>query len=231
MKIHYLQHVPFEGIAYIGEWAGRNHCPVTGTALYLNEPLPEPSTFDCLIVMGGPMGVADEDRYTWLEPEKRFIHRVITLGKKVIGICLGAQLIAEVLGARVFKNTTKEIGWYEVNRTEAARQSAIRATLPQTFQAFHWHGDTFEIPKGAIHLARSAVCAHQAFLYRERVLGLQFHLESSRDSIEQLLKNGAEELLPEPCIQDAATIRRHYDRIGQSNACMEKILDFIMAIQ
>ncbi|MFZ5572139.1 MAG: type 1 glutamine amidotransferase [Thermodesulfobacteriota bacterium] len=226
MKIHYLQHVPFEGVARIAHWAAANDCPLAGTALYRNEPLPDLSAFDCLVVMGGPMGVADEEVYSWLKPEKRFIERVIAEGKKVVGICLGAQLIAEVMGARVSRNKTKEIGWYPVTLTETGRQSAMGDILPATFQAFHWHGDTFEIPRGAIHLARSRACDHQGFLYQEQVLGLQFHLESTPESIEQLLENCNEEIAPAPYIQDAETIRGGYHLIGQTNACMENILSF-----
>lgn len=228
MKIHYLQHVPFEGIAYIGEWAKLNHCQVTGTAIYKNESFPAPDNFDCLVVMGGPMGVYDESIHSWLKPEKKFIDQAIAAGKKVIGICLGAQLLAEVLGARVFKNKWKEIGWYPVAKMESARLSAIDPVLPREFYAFHWHGDTFDIPHGALHLAESKACAHQAFIYQEKVLGLQFHLESSRSSIESLIENCAAEIAPESYIQGTETIRSQYGLIGQSNARMTDILNFLI---
>ncbi len=227
MRIHYLQHVPFEGIAYIGDWAKHNDCRVTGTALYEDETFPSLDSLDCLVVMGGPMGVYDENIYNWLKPVKKFVQQAIIAGKKVLGICLGAQLIAEVLGARVYKNKWKEIGWYPVIKREPAHLSAIDQVLPAEFYAFHWHGDTFDLPHGAIHLAESKPCTHQAFIYQEKVLGLQFHLESSEASIEALIENCGAELVPESYIQDAEAIRQQYGRIAQSNALMAAVLDFL----
>lgn len=115
MKIHYLQHVSFEALGYIEEWATNERIHVSRTALFLDERFPELDTFDHLIIMGGPMGVHEEHRYPWLKPEKEFIDKALTAGKHVLGICLGAQLIAEVLGARVYPNPEKEIGWFRVN--------------------------------------------------------------------------------------------------------------------
>jgi GMP synthase (glutamine-hydrolysing) len=222
-----LQHVPFEGPAYIGEWAGRHGHPVTGTALFKGETAPDPAGFDCLVVMGGPMGVDDVSQYGWLTPEKRFVEQAIRAGKQVLGICLGAQIIAQVLGARVFRNTEKEIGWYPVSRAEAAGTSPLGAAFPEEFQAFHWHGDTFDLPSGAVHLARSGACRHQAFSYGENTLGLQFHLETTRQSIDLLIENCGEELVPGTYIQGEEAIRRQSDRIAPSNELMETILEGI----
>lgn len=229
MRIHYLQHVPFEGLGFIGEWAERKGHPVTGTMLYEGEKPPDTAGFEMLVVMGGPMGVEDVSKYAWLTPEKRFIEQAIRAGKQVLGICLGAQLIARVLGARVYRNDEKEIGWYSVSVTETAGQSSVGRRLPQTFPAFHWHGDTFDLPAGAVHLARSEACRHQAFSYGENALGLQFHLESTLKSIELLIENCGDELVPGKYIQGEEMIRERRERVGPSNELMGSILENISA--
>lgn len=226
MRIHYLQHVPFEGLGCIEEWAENQGHSLSATALYADEPLPPSEAFDFLIVMGGPMGVNDTDRFAWLNREKRFLEKVFAASKPVIGICLGAQLMADVLGARVYKNPQKEIGWHPVTRTTAARDSEWKAILPERFQAFHWHGDTFDLPDGALHLARSEACRHQAFFYPPAALGLQFHLESTRSSVEQLIHHCGDELTPAPYIQSAAQIQEEDKPIAPSNRLMYAILDF-----
>lgn len=227
MRIHYLQHVPFEGPAYIGEWAGRNGHELSGTALYNGGTPPDPAGFDCLVVMGGPMGVDDISQYAWLAPEKRFIEAAIHAGKQVLGICLGAQLIAQVLGARVFRNKEKEIGWYPVTVTATAGQAKMGGIFPETFQAFHWHGDTFDLPAGAVHLARSEACRHQAFSCGENILALQFHLESTRESIDLLIENCGDEMVAGKYIQSEEMLRRQSERIGPSNGLMKSILEGI----
>lgn len=227
MRIHYLQHVPFEGLGFIGRWADGNGHSVTRTALFEGEAFPDLNKFDCLVVMGGPMGVNDESQNAWLTPEIRFIGQVIEAGKQTLGICLGAQLIAKALGARVFKNRQKEIGWHLVEATETASGSSMGGSFPPTFQAFHWHGDTFDLPTGAIHLARSEVCRHQAFSYGENVLSLQFHLESTRESIDSLISNCGDELVPEPYIQSEEMIRSQSELIAPSNELMKTILEGI----
>jgi GMP synthase-like glutamine amidotransferase len=186
--------------------------------------------FDWLVVMGGPMGVYDELQYPWLAAEKNFIRKSIDAGKAMIGICLGAQLIAEILGAKVFKNQYKEIGWFPVELTPAAAGSKVFNFLPDRFVAFHWHGDTFTLPKGAAHLARSKGCENQAFLYKDRVLGLQFHLESTPQSVKDLAENCENEVAPDEYIQSIEDILSaspaQYQRI---NEAMFGILDRLSA--
>ncbi len=195
MKIHYLQHVHFETPANILKWAKERNIPVKGTNLFLKEPLPDMDDFDFLVVMGGPMGVYDEKDFPFLKEEKIFIERAISSDKKVIGICLGAQLIAEVLGAKVYKNRFKEIGWFPVYKTEEAEKTKIFKDFPEETIAFHWHGDTFDIPSGAIHTVKSEACKNQAFEYNDgKVVALQFHLETTKESAKALIDNSAEEL-------------------------------------
>lgn len=194
MKLHYLQHVAFEGPAAILEWADDRGWSVDGTMLFEQERLPDAASFDMLVVMGGPMGVHDSNRYPWLASEKSFIKEVIATGMPVLGICLGAQLIADVLGAHVQKNIVKEIGWYPVSLTPHGWDSPVFAGVPATFDAFHWHGDMFRIPEEALQAANSQACPNQAFIYKDNVVGLQFHLETTRESLESLVTNCADEL-------------------------------------
>ncbi len=201
MRIQCLQHVPFEGPAGIADWAKQRGHAIRVTPLFDGLLPPGQAEFDWLVVMGGPMGVHDEAEYAWLASEKAFIAASIAAGKTVIGVCLGAQLIADCLGARVYRNPDKEIGWFPIELTEAGQTSPITGFLPFALDVFHWHGDTFELPPGARHLARSAACEHQVFLYQDRVLGLQCHLESTPASVADIVANCADELLPARYVQ------------------------------
>lgn len=206
MHIQCLTHVPFEGPAGIADWAGARGHGIDVTPLHSGAPLPDPDRYHWLVVMGGPMGVGDESGHPWLADEKRAIREAVAAGKTVLGVCLGAQLIAEVLGGRVYRNAHPEIGWMPVELTPEGRESPLLGFLPQTLQVFHWHGDTFDLPPGAVHLARSAGCAHQAFSYADRVLGLQFHLESTPGSVADLVAHCADEIRPGPFVQGAASM-------------------------
>jgi len=227
MRIHYLQHVPFEDLGYVRHWADFHEHSITKTALFSSDSFPDISDFDSLIVLGGPMGVNDINAYPWLLKEKRFIEQAIKAEKSLLGICLGAQLIADVLGARIYKNPYKEIGWYMVSRIEASEQSPLKDIFPKRFYAFHWHGDTFELPTGAVHLAESQACRNQAFGWGSRIIGLQFHLESTPESIENLLEHCGNELIPGQYIQSADGIRKESDLFKPSNDCMRSVLNFI----
>lgn len=211
MRIHVLQHVPFEGPAAIGEWAELRGHRITRTLLYETTEVPPQSDFDWLVVMGGPMGVHDQADYPWLKAEKAFIRETIAAGKKLVGICLGSQLIAEALGARVYRNAQKEIGWLPIALTQAGRDSSVTGGLPGRLEVFHWHGDTFELPEGALHLARSAVCENQIFLYDDRVLALQCHLESTSRSVSDIVAMCADEIVPSASIQTAERILAQTD--------------------
>jgi len=202
MRIHYLQHVPFEDLANIKVWARLKKYPVTATRLYRDKNFPDLNTFDWLIVMGGPMNIYEEERYPWLRNEKEFLKRTIEEGKVVLGICLGAQLLADVLGGEVLKNDYREIGWFPVKKTREANKVSLLNNLPDSFTAFHWHGDTFTIPPGARRIAESAGCKNQAFVYGGKVVGLQFHLESSRGSIAKLINNCSSEIVEGKYIQN-----------------------------
>ncbi|MCR3883329.1 type 1 glutamine amidotransferase [Methanotrichaceae archaeon M04Ac] len=225
MRIHSLQHVPFEGLATIEDWAISRGYTISRTLLFRGEPLPDPAEFNWLVVMGGPMNVYEEERYPWLAQEKDLIRRAIDEGKVVLGICLGAQLIADVLGGKVLKNKEREIGWHPVSLTPEAKRSETFGVLPEKFVALHWHGDTFEIPPGAIHTAKSEACENQAFQLG-RAIGLQFHLEATAEGIENLIRNCSEELAGGGrFVQDAVEILAGFDAISEMNGLMERFLD------
>ncbi len=225
MRIHYLQHVPFEGLGSIRKWAESRKHDVTATRWYENDRLPPVEHIDLLIVMGGPMGVYDEDKYPWLTTEKDYILQAIQHGRKVLGICLGAQLIAAALGAKVGRNPNKEIGWYEVRLTEDALASKIFEGFPERFVAFHWHGDVYELPEGARRLATSEACKEQAFLYDDRVLGLQFHLDVQLRNIEQLIHNCREELREGAYVQKTAHMLSRQDHFRNIQRFLFLLLD------
>jgi GMP synthase-like glutamine amidotransferase len=224
MHIHYIQHVAFEGLGSIEPWAQQNAHFLTGTRPYLNEIFPPIEGIDLLIVMGGPMNIYEESQYPWLVAEKRFLDKAISKGRSVLGICLGAQLLASVLGARVYAGKNKEIGWFPVETTETASTSPLFSAFPHCLEAFHWHGDTFDIPQGAKHVARSAGCENQAFVYDERIVGLQFHLETTLASALQLIANCGGEIVPGHYIQDARIITGNSLRFDTINAVMHELL-------
>ena len=224
MNIHYFQHVPFEGLGCMEDWVRRPNNKVTATRFYEDERMPFVELFDVLIVMGGPMSVHDEKQYPWLIQEKLLIQKAIERGKKVIGICLGAQLIAEVLGAKVYKNTYREIGWLPVTKTATAKKNHFFSDLPDTMNVFHWHGETFDIPKGATQLLSSEACANQAFCYDDNVLALQFHMEMTNDAIKTITEFCQDELIEGPYIHKEETFYSD-DNIVKANQWMYQLLN------
>lgn len=225
MRVHYLQHVPFETPEKIADWVQDNGFTLSGTLLYEHSQFPLQSEFDLLIVLGGPMSVHDDVDFPWLIQEKQFINETIAHKKLVLGICLGAQLTAEVLGGKVYKNSYTEIGWFPVKMTEEAQNTKFLRHLPQEYIPFHWHGETFHLPDTIKSAALSLGCANQAFEYQGHVVGLQFHLESSNDSIERLISYCGDEMTAGEYIQPATQMLEQTSLLGQSNAILVKLLD------
>ena len=224
MRIHSLEHEPFEGLANIEVWAKKKGHSITRTLLFKKEELPGIDEFDWLVIMGGSMNIYEEEKYPWLREEKNFIAEAIAGKKIVLGVCLGAQLIADVLGGKVTNNKYKEIGWYPVNLTKEARNSSIFSSLPSKFTAFHWHGDTFKIPQGAARIAESEGCTAQAFEYG-RVIGLQFHLEYSAGSINLMFKNCGDEIVEGKYIQKPDEIVSHIGNVAGTQGLLDMLLD------
>ncbi|MBN1781847.1 type 1 glutamine amidotransferase [bacterium] len=208
MHIHFIQHVPFEDPAFISQWILKRQYRMTVTQVYRSVPFPSPDRFDGLVILGGPMGIGDSNRHPWMDKEFRFIENILKSEKPILGICLGAQMIAHVLGARVTGNPHREIGWFPVRLTESGKNHPCFQDMPETIMAFHWHGETFSMPDGAVHLAESDACRHQAFAFNSHVLGLQFHLESTADSIRHLAEHCPGDLTTGPFVQSASTMLR-----------------------
>lgn len=223
-RIHCLQHVPFESPSRIADWALRNDVEIRVVRLFAGESLPEVDDVDALVVMGGPMGVHDARAYPWLAAEKRLVERAVGTDRPILGVCLGAQLVADVLGARVYRNRFREIGWFDVEATAAGRDHA-RFPLPREFTPFHWHGDAFDLPEGAAHLARSAACEQQAFAWGDRILGLQFHLEMTPTDVEALLAHAGTDLGTGPYVQSPADMVTPMPRFLDAHALLDSLLD------
>ena len=224
MRIHSLEHEPFEGLANIEVWAKNRGHSISRTQLFKNEELPCISDFDWLVIMGGSMNIYEEDKFPWLKREKEFIDKAIAANKILLGVCLGSQLIADVLGGKVSKNQHKEIGWFPVSLTREAENSSIFSSLPGTFTAFHWHGDTFKIPRGAKRMAQSEGCMNQAFECG-RAIGLQFHLEYSKKSIDMMFRNCGDELVDGKYIQTPDEIISKIGNVYEMNKTLDLILD------
>ena len=226
MRAHYLQHVSFEGLGSIEPWLRAAGCEITGTRLFESAYFPTPEEVDLLVVMGGPMSVNDEAELPWIVSEKEFIRRVIDIGKSVLGVCLGAQLIASAMGARVCRNYEKEIGWFPVEGVPPVNSAIFR--FPSSVEVFHWHGETFALPPGATRLARSEGCENQAFQLGRSVIGLQFHLETTPESARAIVTHCREELLPSKYVQpESAILAASPEKYRVINDLMIDVLSFL----
>lgn len=224
MNIHSLQHVWFEDLGYIRLWAEERGHTITTTRLFEEEPLPSPSDIDWLIVLGGPMNIYEEDSYPWLAREKAFIKSAIKEKKRVLGLCLGAQLIADVLGGKVTQNQCREIGWFTVTKQESSRSSSLLRSLPSSLMAFHWHGDTFSLPPRCERVITNHACRNQGFQYEGHVLGLQFHLESTPQSVELLVEHCGAEIVVSEYVHSAQSILGQRTLLPEMNKNMSIIL-------
>jgi len=231
MRIHSLEHVPFEQPAAIGDWARASGYTLSATRLYAGDRLPTPEGIDLLLVMGGPMSIHDEARHEWLRSEKRFLALALQAETPVLGICLGAQLLADVLGAEVRANDHREIGWFPVVLRAEARRSSLFADFPDRFPAFHWHGETFAIPSGALPVAESTACANQGYVVDERVVGLQFHLEATASSIAGLVANCRDEITEGEFIQPlvGGELRSSVADLAACHGLVAKLLERLLA--
>ena len=226
LRIRCLQHVPFEGPAYIEDWATEKNHAFAITRLYEKVTLPALNELDFLVIMGGPMGVNDDILYPWLKSEKAFIRTCIELGKPVIGICLGAQLMASAMGAPVVSNRWPEIGWFNLSKTDTAWAHPLLEGFNTDTPVFHWHGDTFGIPPGAKHLLKSEACVNQAFIIGINALALQFHLEMTPKALQGMLENCGDELLmDEPFIQSASDILANVTLLENNNKQLAVLLN------
>lgn len=230
MKVHVLQHASFEGLGNMEAWLRARDAQISYSRLYESYTLAtiaDLTDLDLLIALGGPMSVNDEAIFPWLRPEKQLISKAIERDIAVLGVCLGAQLIAAAQGARVYAAREKEIGWHSISGTQH-ETSAFR--FPAESDVFHWHGETFDLPARSVHLARSASCANQAFQIGSRVIGLQFHMEVTRAGVGSMLDHGAAEITGGKYVQSEREIRTaHESRYSAMQALMSRVLDYLVA--
>lgn len=225
MQIQIIQHVEFEGPGAIADWARERGHSISVTKQFKGEKLPAVDDFDFMVIMGGPMSVNDEEQFKWLAEEKQLIAEALREEKVILGICLGAQLLAQVMGASIYPSRAKEIGWFPVRLTLQAARSRLFSGLPSTMTVLHWHGETFDMPQGAVLLAETPLCRNQAFELEGRVLGLQFHLELQPQGLERLIEHSAGDLTRGRAVQTASEIRASAHLAQQLRPTLYTILD------
>ncbi|MBV7531143.1 type 1 glutamine amidotransferase [Chitinophaga sp. sic0106] len=230
MHIHYFQHVSFEGLGCIAEWCRTQGHTLTATKWFEPDANADAAaTADWLIIMGGPMGVYDQDQYPWLTTEINIVKTALEQKKKVLGICLGSQILAAALGANVYAHTQKEIGWYPVDFTFQEQAADLINVLPQHMDVFHYHGDTFDIPNGATRFAASAACNNQAFMY-DNAIGLQFHIELTPTSLVAMIDHGQAEITAGgPFVQQRNHILANTPQLSVNNNALVNLLNYLAA--
>ena len=220
MQLAILQHMSHEGPAALLDWADARGHRAAIWPLYDSQSLPATGQFDGLIVLGGGMSVHDDDIHPWLEPERQLIRDALAAARPVLGICLGAQQLAHALGARVFPNDEREVGFWPIRRVGDV------LPLPATMPACHWHGDTFELPEGAVLLASSAGCRNQVFVTGDGLgLGLQCHLEATAGWVDSCCTYDAQYLVPGRWMQDADRLRAERAAYSPMHAALFDLLD------
>jgi len=192
MKTLVIMHVASEGPGTLGTFLESVSIDIVTARLYAGDRLPDdPRVYDAVISMGGPMNVYDEDAYPFLRDETLFLQKAISSEVPVMGICLGAQMIAKAAGARVIRSPQKEVGWRKVVLTAEGRLDSLFQGLPAVLDVLQWHEDMFEVPEGGELLASSEACPHQAFRYRSAV-GLQFHVEVTEEILSDWFEDSAQ---------------------------------------
>lgn len=198
MRVLILKNIAAEGPGTIGEFLAYRGIRHSVVDLSRGEPVPPGAGFDALVMMGGPMSVNDEEIYPYLVRERELVAEFIAADKRVLGVCLGAQIMAKALGAPVYPGAEKEIGWYSIEITAEGMHDPMMRTLagePRVreprgrIEVFQWHGETFDMPAGAVGLARSALFPNQAFRFGPRAYAFQFHIEVTREMIGEWLRN------------------------------------------
>jgi GMP synthase-like glutamine amidotransferase len=228
MHLHYFQHDNFEDLGYIGEWANSHGISTSVTRFDLNPELPTHESYDWLVVMGGKMSVNDQVEFTWLEAEIAFIKEAIRLGKTVIGICLGAQLIAKASGSTVYKNIGPEMGFWPVRFSQNASKDKVFRHFPNELLVLHVHFDTYKLPEGAVNMAESAITNSQAYRNGENVFGFQFHFEVTPQNISGFLNGVEPELVEGEFSQSKAQMLELSNCCSFNNSIFGKVLDEIL---
>jgi|SRR6476469_1615033 len=232
MRWHCLQHLPDEGPGHAADWlAGHGHS-LTYTRFFEPDPvLPELHAFDGLLILGGAMSVHDEAQFPWLAVEKAFLRQTLRAGKITLGICLGAQLLAEALGGEVKPNPAPEFGFWTVRFSSRVLDHPLLRGWPEKAAVLHWHQDTFTVPPGGQRVGMSAGCANQGFVWGDGIIGLQFHPEMTEEMVEQLIQAEKHELAEEQeFVQTATQIREKLKSVWKGRKLLEALLANMVAL-
>jgi GMP synthase-like glutamine amidotransferase len=227
MRLHLLEHDPLDfSCTNISIWAEKKQYELAQTYVCKGEILPDVREFDWLMVMGGSQHVWEEDTHPWLPDEKRLIARAIVANKTVLGVCFGAQLLAETLGGKVFRNEYKEIGWYPVSLTPEGRESFLFEGVADPFVTFHWHHDHYSLPPRCVGLARSQATATQAFADAGRPLvGIQFHPEYTLELIRYFSHEHSEDWEPDLYVAGKDPVLARTEEMDETYGLMEALLN------
>ena len=224
MRLHCLQHLPFDDAEVLTEWAEQRGHELKRTNVFDDGQLPSLGDFDALIILGGLLHVHQHDVYPWLVAEKQLIRDCIDGDRPILGICLGGQLIADVLGAKVGRGE-KEIGWYPIDLTPDARRFDYFADWPDRIRPLSFHTDAFDLPPGAVRIARSELCPDQGFTLGGKIIGLQFHIEYTIENIKALVETVAERSSNPALVESARSVLNEPDRVAPMRELFEQLLD------
>lgn len=225
MNVIILRHHEAEKPGQIEKYISYHQDNFQSIDLFAGQRIPEDAVYDAVVVMGGPMSVFDDDEYPWLREEKVFIAGAIDSGRKVLGVCLGAQLIAHVLGAGIRANEYKEIGWFDIEPSEDVANTVYGTVFDSPITTFHWHGDTFDLPKNSIRLCKSMACRNQAFMTGRNVLALQFHMEMTEEMINIWLERFKPDMTESPYVQSSAEIKSQKKNLVSNGLRLFRLLD------
>lgn len=226
MKVLIVKHARFEREGNMQSWLHRNHAEIDYLNLFEPHHFPWPESYDLIILLGGPMSINDESGFPWLVAEKRFVKQAIDVQTPVLGICLGGQLIASALGAKVTDSPETEIGWH---RVESLQGQEATFQFPKTMEIFNWHNETFDLPEGATPLIYSQACKNQGFQYGDTVIGLQCHPEVTADIIQEWIDEIGEQMVVGPFVQSRDEMFDQVEsRIERAQQLIEQILDYLV---
>ena len=233
-RVHVFQHEPHEGPGNIEKWLTSGSdgltCSLSRTLWHEGQEPPVMDEVDLLVIMGGSMSVDDEGKHPWLIREKLLIEQAVKKGKRVLGVCLGAQLLACVLGGRVYRNRHREIGWFPVFSTAEARQRDLYRSFPGKFNAFHWHGDTFEVPYGGFRTFYNECTANQGFQFGNRVVAVQFHIESTDSQIRDFVgSSDPGDLKKERFVQSGRDILSQNSTVSENYKLLSSLMGKLVA--
>jgi GMP synthase-like glutamine amidotransferase len=226
MIIHLIQHVHFETPGSIEKWADINGHNLKIIKVYENHSFPEVNEVKCLISMGGPMSANDDKKHPWIQNEIKLIQHSIAKKNPFLGICLGSQLLAKALQTDVRKNFTHEIGVFDIHKTFDAYKTSFDF-LPDQWEAFHWHGETYELPDGYKNIYSSKACKNQ-FMVNGKILGIQFHPEITAELLQSMVENDQTELNNRLYVQSKEDILKWHNFKLQEKLCFQ-ILDYLVS--